>query len=875
MAKRSKQHVEVEFPFHTYLALFYGQERRKIVSIYKPLTKKFLSFNDPNEGTAYLRKPQFEALEMYVFLKEFCGNKHLHDIFEDWYYKRNEFEGRKETGVTAKGQFTFFNPIESQSQGDKEAFSSVFQHMKRVEQSYPNYIFALTMGLGKTVLMATSIFYEFLLANKYPKDEKYCHNVLVLAPKKPVLQSLREIDSFDKSNVIPPEYVNWLDSNLKFHFLDDTGDALNAIDESKFKIIVSNTQKIILKRQQKDKTPSQKLFEDTGKIYQAKTLNADFSDLYVFDIDTDQDLITNQRFAKLTRLRQLGIYVDEAHHIFGNQLAKDFGLVNVATSLRLTINELAENLKEAGTKVVGCYNYTGTPYVKNRLLPAVVYSYGLREAIENQLLKKVKIDGLANIQNQTLAFVRLALSEFWETHKGKRYEGVLPKIAFFASTIDELQKELRPAVEEVLSELKIPLTKILVNVGDPKLTSNDELREFNNLDRPTSDKQVILLVNKGKEGWNCRSLFAVGLHRNPNSNVFVLQATMRCLRQIGETQEIGRVYLSKENEQILKAELEENLRLTLDELNDAGKDTERVEVRIVTQPPTKVKLKSIRKLHQLKEKQLVEGVILGVLDVDTSKYRIRRDTHLLTDLDKTISSEDITEIKEKRAYSELTLIAEISRYLNLPALKVRRVLGLTEEGIEEILEAVNEYNELLFDFVIPKLFRELYELIEFEAKEEVELELVKVPQDKDYYQVTAKKGLRACLYEEKFSKYKDKSFHLDNYCFDSTPEQQLFWNLLNDEEVDKVWFTGMLTHGQSDFTINYIDPESHTVRRYYPDFLVQLKDGSYLILEVKGDNKIEDTVVKAKAEYAHQLASSSNMKYVMIKGTDASKQLHF
>lgn len=878
MAKSLKNQAEVEFPFYTYLNLFYAQERRKILSSYKPLTRKFLSFNDPGEGNAYLRKPQFEALEMYVFLKEFCNNKHLHTIFEDWYYKRNKFENRTEIGTTAKGQLTLFSPlIEAQHEDDKTTFLSAFRQLKEVEQSYPNYIFALTMGLGKTVLMATSIFYEFLLANKFPKDERYCHNVLVFAPDKTVLQSLREIESFDKSLVIPPEYVNWLDANLKFHFLDDTGDALNAIDESKYNVIVSNTQKIILKKQSKEKTPSQKLFEDTGKIYQALTINNDFSDLYGFDIDTDQDLITNQRFAKLTRLKQLGIYVDEAHHVFGSQLAKDFGLIKVATSLRLTINELAENLKAAGTKVVGCFNYTGTPYVKNRLLPEVVYSYGLRDAIENQYLKKVKIDGFDNIQDQTLAFVRLTITEFWKTHKNKRYEGLLPKMAFFASRIEELQDDLRPAVEQVLSELDIPTSKILVNVGDSKITSNDELREFNNLDRPTSDKQFILLVDKGKEGWNCRSLFAVGLHRNPKSTIFVLQATMRCLRAIGDVQELGRVYLSKDNEKILEKELEENMRLSLADLNSAGDTSEKVEVRLVTKPPPKIKLKRLKKLHQLKQKDLIDGFELGIDEVDTDKYRIMRDSRMITDLKKTLSVEDITDIKEKRAYSELTLVAEISRYLNLSPIRVRQILAASSEGISKILESVNKYNELLFDFVIPQLFKNLFELINYDHAEEIELALVIDPADrgKDYYQVTAKKGLRAHIEDEKYLEFKDKSFHLDNYCFDSNPEKNLFWNLLNNKQVDKVWFTGMLTHGQSDFMINYVDPESHTVRNYYPDFLVQLKDSSYLILEVKGDNMIEDKVVKAKAEYAHQLATTSNMKYQMIRGTEAKNEITF
>ena len=49
------------------------------------------------------------------------------------------------------------------------------------DSPYANYIFALTMGTGKTILMATCIFYEFLLANKFPADPQYCHNALILS----------------------------------------------------------------------------------------------------------------------------------------------------------------------------------------------------------------------------------------------------------------------------------------------------------------------------------------------------------------------------------------------------------------------------------------------------------------------------------------------------------------------------------------------------------------------------------------------------------------------------------------------------------------------------------------------------------------------
>ena len=117
--------------------------------------------------------------------------------------------------------------------------------------------------------------------------------------------------------------------------------------------------------------------------------------------------------------------------------------------------------------------------------------------------------------------------------------------------------------------------------------------------------------------------------------------------------------------------------------------------------------------------------------------------------------------------------------------------------------------------------------------------------------------------------YRNKSFHLDTYCFNSNPEQTLFWDLIREGRVKKLYFTGMLTHGQSDFFIQYIDPDSKTVRSYYPDLLFERDDGKMVIVEVKGDDQINDPVVQAKRQYAEQMAVASGMSYEMIKGTDA------
>lgn len=117
---------------------------------------------------------------------------------------------------------------------------------------------------------------------------------------------------------------------------------------------------------------------------------------------------------------------------------------------------------------------------------------------------------------------------------------------------------VRPAVEKVLSELGISLSTVLVNTGDPSVTKDEDIKNFNNLDvigTEGSKKQFIILVEKGREGWNCRSLLGIALFRSPKSKVFVLQATMRCLRQLTKEQLKATIFLSKENYDTLDDEL--------------------------------------------------------------------------------------------------------------------------------------------------------------------------------------------------------------------------------------------------------------------------------------------------------------------------------
>ncbi len=848
--------------FHQQLWYYYTTNRGKIRSRYNDLTKKFLAYNDSEDNPkAFLRKPQFEALEMYVFVKEFLGNAQVYEMFDDWRNRRERFSDASYYSVDKSGMSKLFDML------TVEQTNTIFKQMKKYREDYPNYIYALTMGLGKTILMATCIFYEFLLAKKYPRDKRFCHNALVFAPDKTVLQSLREIMTFDKTLVVPSEYARVLDANIKFHFLEETGTILNTIDDSDFNIVISNNQKIIVKKKRKEESPGQKLFAGAGTLL--ADVYGDDNDGIVDDAWDDASLKDNQRFRKLCRLPQLGVYVDEAHHLFGADLEKNIRVgKGKTTSLRDTINLIAKS-----TSLVACYNYTGTPYVKNQILPEVVYAYGLRESIWNGYLKDANPMGFENVKNNE--FLTAVVKKFWDEYGGKTYEGLNPKLAIYAARVEEAVNDVKPVLEKILAKLNIPLSKILLNVGDTKYTKDDDIRDFNNLDvvgTAGNDKQFIILVEKGKEGWNCRSLFGVALFRNPGSKNFVLQATMRCLRAITDERQTAMIFLSKENYDILDEELHQNFNMEIKDIKNPGKETRRrYQVRVLP-PPRKITLKRVWHEYSIKEKAYKKPIDFKLKNADLSKYASIMYERDGLARDNTVKEINIDHFKENIKYSEFMIVGEVARYLNISCLLAKKILCESLDGIEKVLEAVNKYNDVLYDCIIPAIFHALYEIKSEKKSADKEITLLREPAESGFYEFSAKEDL---VLTNKFPGFRakevEKSFHADTYCFDSAPEKECFLQYIRSDKVDKVYFTGMFTANQGDLYVYYYDPESGRIRRYYPDFLAKMTDGSYRLIEVKGDDKIDDVVVKAKKEAAEEMAEESGVQYIMYAGSKIMK----
>src|SRR3989344_3808689 len=203
---------------------------------YQEIKKETLNILSHIRKVGFLHKPQVEALETYIYLKEILGNKPSVEIV------KVIFDNEKDL-------------ISSLGLSKEQAYELVFDKNKeekinkRIHEQYngidyANQLYALTMGAGKTILMGTMMLYDFVLSFYHPKDKRFAKNALVFAPDTTIIESLKEIKSFDYTKVLPREYQNIL-LNIKYHYLESPETALSPIGN--YNVIVSNSQKIILK----------------------------------------------------------------------------------------------------------------------------------------------------------------------------------------------------------------------------------------------------------------------------------------------------------------------------------------------------------------------------------------------------------------------------------------------------------------------------------------------------------------------------------------------------------------------------------------------------------------------------------------------------
>ncbi len=779
----------------------------------------------------FLRKAQLRALETYWYLRLVEGTPHIFELYRRYYPKRLDLLSALSLDRDDIKDFVLNEGMDALWERIRQDEDFVKDHkLESVHETltldYPSYILALAMGAGKTMLIGAIAASEFAMALEVHPDTDgpFVQNALVFAPGLTILESLRELADVDYAKILPPRLYRPFEATYKLIFTRQGEKDIPVIRGSRYNLVVTNTEKI--------------------RIQKRRYRHYTWSDMYAEHMLDQYEAEANLRLRAIASLPNLGLFSDEAHHTYGQEMGERLKRV------RQTVDYLHEK-----TNVIAVVNTTGTPYYERQPLRDVVIWYGLSEGIRDGILKSVEgnIYAYDFEQQHTDQFVAQVVRDFFETYGDVSLPNGAPaKLAMYFPQTKDL-REMRPVVERTLMEMGYPIDVVLRNTSN---STQSEIDAFNRLNHPGSPHRVILLVNKGTEGWDCPSLFACALARKlKRSKNFVLQASSRCLRQVPGNDRKARIYLSMDNRGTLDRQLQETYGETVDELNRTGQRTRtsRLVVRKMEIPPLVIKkiVKHIVPIARTSEFSKSSEVSLRQPDVEPETVLVRK---VYTPQEQPEKRSVLQQVSEERArydavgpdvYSAATQLAAVYRldvwtvYSELKRLygpggtvpeAHRAALSKQIEEQTRRYEIEEEEVEVALALIRPEGFDE-------ERDEEGSVvHTAEITYRKD------KEHLLLSWQQMKGQNDGDFGFHYDPYNFDSNPERDFFQQMLHainvaPEQVEDIYFTGGLTDPRkTEFYVEY-KGEDGTWHRYSPDFVVRRKDGRCTIVEIKAERE--------------------------------------
>jgi superfamily II DNA or RNA helicase len=600
--------------------------------------------------TSPLREPQKEAIEVYLWLKFIGRNQKLsaivkqgllydddrakeynyYQIFDNNYILHflNQFAQDNELK-------NFQDALVKDPKGINNNWDNILTELLH-NFEYPNFLFSLPMGAGKTYLMACFIYLDLYFSKLFPDDTRFANNFVVFAPsasKTAILPALQTIKNFIPEWILPSHEAEKLKQVIHIEILDSLSskrkdklhgnnpnlEKVNRLTQTKeFGLVfITNAEKVVLESYSKD---------------DQSLLN---SPLFVDEQKRDEIKKTNDLREKLSQIPKLTVILDEVHHTYGTSGEGE-------KKLRQAVNILNQH-----QNVICVLGLSGTPYIQNKLevgdssirlnqIQDIVYNYLLSTGIGRFL----KLPDIISEQKKESVFIKNALTEFFNKYDLTYSNGTKSKIAFYCPSIKKLNENILPVVEEWYNSNRRGKQDEIFKFysqtkkEDKKYEIPKESKAiFHNLDKPYSDKRVILLVAVGTEGWDCRSLTAVALPRQKTTKNFVLQTTCRCLREVDNaSKEKALIYLSKDNYETLDDELNKNYGLSI------------VDLKIQTTETIKVKVRK-PKLGKLRFNQVYK------------KYTIVKKS--VTDIGIALNSFSLNDFKKAYAYDESVIHGRI------------------------------------------------------------------------------------------------------------------------------------------------------------------------------------------------------------------------
>jgi len=893
------------------------------------------------EKTGQMRDAQIEAIKVYLFLKIGCECKPLELLFRCGYFNSinlNDVELstasraylENHPAAAALLEYACLTNDKGEQVSEKLEkqikkypsgidydgfFRKVFYNVP-----YTDYLFSLPMGAGKTYLMAAFIYLDLYFAINEPANPAFAHNFIILAPsglKSSVVPSLKTIQNFNPAWIIPEPAATDIKRMISFEVLDQ-GKTANKSNKTKnpnvqkianhqplselFGLVaVTNAEKVILDRIQ-EKNGQISLFEES---------------------DEDKDRQANELRNLIGKLPALSVFIDEVHHAVSDEI-----------KLRAVVTKWAQN--NTVNSVIG---FSGTPYLEKSEkvkvadslsvgtfeITNIVYFYPLIDGVGNFLKRPVV--KIADIADSSL-IIEKGVREFLDTYKDTVYaDGLTAKLGIYCGTIAKLEEVVYPLVSRIVTEYGIGTDAILkFHKGNKqyKMPADSQM-QFDILDKAISRIRIILLVQIGKEGWDCRSLTGIILSQEGDCPTnMVLQTSCRCLRQVVKGMpETALIYLNESNADKLNMQLEQQHHISLKEFSSADN----------TKTPLKrynrmahLKLPKVE-FYQLKinydtltvEKAEPASAIATSVDSARIADSIIKTTDLSMDESKTSIHVDDSEYGTEPATFNSWIygimkggfghptVAELMQYAE-PLNAVYQRITFEKDGSRYYS---SRYNRKAVEANIRKAF---YDKLDFHTTEELipeEANLLNIAnftpevytdKPQDYYPnqksvddiISEDKGkhkldprmeetilfleqsgnaaMAAALRAQNTShKNKDRSFHYLPYRTDSGFEQTFLNEVLSFDEIEnlglEVYYNG--DRAMTEFKIKCYKRSGAKwsyVGIYTPDFLIiKRKDGKIhkvIIVETKGEIYAKDPTFKDKKTFMEtEFSKQNNMTY--------------
>ena len=284
-----------------------------------------------------MRDAQIEAIKTYLYLKLACDNAPLWKLFTNGTFCTIDLDSiplsvtareilNSDKAAAALLEYSRLTDRNGQQLApEMERF--IKEHPDKIDYQtafrkifynidYADYLFSLPMGAGKTYLMAAFIYLDLYFALNEPDNPRFAHNFMIFAPsglKSSIIPSLKHIQEFDPTWIIPNPAADNLRKLIKFEILDEQKSARKSnllknpnaqkinnhqpLEDLIGLVAITNAEKVILDRAGEDIDDSVFSKEDLERI-----------------------ILANELRSIIGKIPNLAVYIDEVHHAADSEI---------------------------------------------------------------------------------------------------------------------------------------------------------------------------------------------------------------------------------------------------------------------------------------------------------------------------------------------------------------------------------------------------------------------------------------------------------------------------------------------------------------------------------------------------------------------------